>query len=96
MRHLQILGLRMFQDAERSGFVVFLPILLGMSVGNLIPTYAPVYLHGGLGWLPSVTLVLVERKADRYVHGFVESVVGHFASFCAFESTAEAQPRLSF
>jgi uncharacterized membrane protein len=52
--------------AERTGYMVFLPVIFFMSMVNLILTYGSVYLYEDTGYVASVALVFAERRADRY------------------------------
>jgi hypothetical protein len=52
--------------AERTGYMVFLPVIFVMSMMNLILTYGSVYLYEDTGYVASVALVFAERRADRY------------------------------
>merc|ERR1712176_738139 len=37
-------------EAERTGYLTFLPVLYGLNVLNELLTFAPTYLYAGEGW----------------------------------------------
>jgi hypothetical protein len=73
-----------WDTAERTGYLVFLPILIGMSFMNLILTYGSVYLYSNTGYFTSVELVFAERHADRYLKALLTKILPTWWSGTAF------------
>jgi len=74
---------QLWEQAERTGFLVVFPILFGMAILNLIMTYGSVYLYHGLGYFKSITLVIAERHFDRYRDNFYSQVLTKYDALSA-------------
>mmetsp|Transcript_4840 Transcript_4840/g.9338 ORF Transcript_4840/g.9338 Transcript_4840/m.9338 type:complete len:315 (+) Transcript_4840:493-1437(+) len=74
---------QLWEQAERTGFLVLFPILFGMAILNLIMTYGSVYLYHGLGYFKSITLVIAERHFDRYWDNFYSQVLTKYDALSA-------------
>jgi hypothetical protein len=83
-KYLMLIESDKWDFAEKTGYMVFIPILFGMSMMDLILTYGSVYLYHGTGYLTSVELVFAERHADRYLKALLTKILPQWWSGTAF------------
>ena len=67
---------------ERTGYLPLLPLLFGMSVGDLILTNSTISWYEGTDWTSSVLLVFMDRHADRYAEAWSNTAEGFMTVLC--------------
>merc|ERR1740129_2641732 len=72
---------KVWEEAGRTGYLAFLPLLFGLSIANEFLTFAPIYFYSGEGWWKSAVTVFVERSLKVYLVALTSKIMKHVWSF---------------